>query len=280
MLLVSALLLGSSAVCQEEGATGERTGSFTIGSAVALCGHTVRLPFVLRGNDLVAGFAVSLDFDEETLVAEAIEEVFHHPDLPSWEYQKLHFDNANARPGNAGIDEGFLTATGVFDTWNVVGLPPDTDGEVLAFHFRVKPEAASGPTEIRYMDGAPSDATGRFHTVNDILVFGVDLRPPTVMTPGLVDVLDFVSFVRGDATGDSRIDIADPVRTLGVLFLGEEAPSCLDAHDSNDDGRIDVADPIHTLEFLFLGRDPPPPPRFEGGGDPTEDSLGCSPSGL
>src|SRR5688572_24086180 len=110
--LLSGLLVSGALFSQEEPGTDERTGSFTIRSALALRGDTVRLPFILRVNHVVTGFAVSLDFDEEVLVVEAIEEVYHHPDRLSWEYQKLYFDNSSDRPGNAGIDEGFLTATG------------------------------------------------------------------------------------------------------------------------------------------------------------------------
>jgi hypothetical protein len=82
-------------------------------------------------------------------------------------------------------------------------------------------------------------------------------------------------FRRGDANDDLAVDISDPVKTFGFLFLGNSAPlSCLDAADSNDDGRVDISDGIFTLSRLFSGGPPLPPPGSRVcGPDPTEDEL-------
>ncbi len=63
-------------------------------------------------------------------------------------------------------------------------------------------------------------------------------------------------FMRGDTTGDLKIDVSDAVSTLNYLFLGGEV-GCQDAADINNDGKIDVTDAIYTLSFLFSGGDPP-----------------------
>ena len=91
------------------------------------------------------------------------------------------------------------------------------------------------------------------------------------------------SFRRADASGNGVLDLSDAVRTLGHLFLGGEAPPCLDAADANDDGGLDLSDAVHTLGYLFLGGAPPPPPFGACGADPTADPLGCgtfAPCGL
>jgi hypothetical protein len=54
-------------------------------------------------------------------------------------------------------------------------------------------------------------------------------------------------FIRGDANGDGALDIADPVATLGFLFLGDAVPGCLEAANTNDDGEVDISDAVHTL---------------------------------
>jgi hypothetical protein len=65
-------------------------------------------------------------------------------------------------------------------------------------------------------------------------------------------------------------------------FLGEGAPGCLDAADADDNGALEITDPIRTLGFLFLGYCMPPWPGPEEGpsecaADSTEDSLAdCS----
>ena len=84
-----------------------------------------------------------------------------------------------------------------------------------------------------------------------------------------------VDFVRGDASGDEMIDIADAIRTLDFLFSAGPDPSCPDAYDANDDGNIDVGDAIFTLGFLFSNGPPPPPPHPNPGPDPTADPLEC-----
>jgi len=80
-------------------------------------------------------------------------------------------------------------------------------------------------------------------------------------------------FVRGNANGDDRIDIADAIFVLGYLFGNGTAPEVPDSADANDDGGIDIADAIYILGFLFGGGPPPPPPYPDPGTDPTPDSL-------
>jgi hypothetical protein len=81
---------------------------------------------------------------------------------------------------------------------------------------------------------------------------------------------------RGDANGDTLVDISDPVFTLSHLFLGGPRPECLDAADSNDDGAVDVSDPVTTLLNLFGGGNVyPEPGQLVQGFDPTPDLLHC-----
>ena len=72
-----------------------------------------------------------------------------------------------------------------------------------------------------------------------------------------------------------HVDISDPIRTLGWLFVDGQPPLCEKAADSNDDGIVDMADAITVLQALFLGRAPLPPPFAECGADPTPDPLPC-----
>lgn len=81
-------------------------------------------------------------------------------------------------------------------------------------------------------------------------------------------------FVRGDANGDSTIDISDGIRILLVLFGGVES-LCDDANDANDDGANNITDAVHVLRFLFQGGPPPAAPFPLAGEDPTPDALAC-----
>jgi hypothetical protein len=102
----------------------------------------------------------------------------------------------------------------------------------------------------------------------------------TVTTSGGTAVLDeaylcAITFMRGDANCDRRMNLADAVAVLEYLFQGAAA-ACVDALDANDDGRPDISDPIYALRFLFGGGAPPSPPFPAGGVDPTPDGIGCA----
>ncbi|MBN1442707.1 MAG: hypothetical protein JXA90_08360 [Planctomycetes bacterium] len=82
-------------------------------------------------------------------------------------------------------------------------------------------------------------------------------------------------FRRGDADGNSRVEITDAVRILSYLYLGGPGPECPDAADADDNGRIEITDPIRILGYLYLGSAAPPAPGPNiCGEDPTkEDTL-------
>ena len=82
-------------------------------------------------------------------------------------------------------------------------------------------------------------------------------------------------FKRGEANGNGKLDISDPVATLGFLFLGTQALPCLDAADVNDSGTVDISDAVYGLGFLFLGGPAPLAPFGACGMDGTPDELDC-----
>ncbi|MBN1418545.1 MAG: hypothetical protein JXP34_07185 [Planctomycetes bacterium] len=85
-------------------------------------------------------------------------------------------------------------------------------------------------------------------------------------------------FGRGDANEDGRLDIADAIRTLEILFANRRT-QCADAADVNDDGGLDIGDPIYLLNYSFKnGPAIPPPIVGTCDFDPTQDkggNLGC-----
>jgi len=87
-------------------------------------------------------------------------------------------------------------------------------------------------------------------------------------------------FIRGDANGDSTVDISDATNMLNWLFLGAAAPGCVASNDSNGDGVINISDPTHLLNFLFLGGSAPPAPSECGNSETAGDeALGCASGG-
>ena len=105
------------------------------------------------------------------------------------------------------------------------------------------------------------------HTISDVAIFELPTPCPPMGN----------EFVRGDANGDSGINIADAVFLLNQLFVpGSLSSTCPDATDFNDDGGVNIADAIYLLNGLFspTGTDPPAP-FPDCGEDPTSDSLEC-----
>ncbi len=89
-----------------------------------------------------------------------------------------------------------------------------------------------------------------------------------------------VTFIRGDANFDGKVDLSDSIFLNNYLFKGGSSPGCDDAADTNDDGKIDISDSIYLNNFLFLGTgSPPPAPYPDLGVDPTVDGIGCGPDG-
>ncbi len=72
------------------------------------------------------------------------------------------------------------------------------------------------------------------------------------------------SFIRGlCGVPDGRtVDISNAITVLNFLFLGSNAPPCLEACKVNDDDKIDISDGVALLTFLFLGG--PAPTGWKG----------------
>lgn len=134
--------------------------------------------------------------------------------------------------------------------------PPDPAGTLIQFaDNELRDEPDMPLTRVRMTTDAPVE------WLPETLVHGLVIRP--------------VSFIRGDSDGNGELALDDAVFILGWWFLGEEAPGCVDACDSNDSGEVDVSDVVYTLNFLFFNGPAPPPPWGGCDPDPTDDDLSC-----
>jgi hypothetical protein len=152
-------------------------------------------------------------------------------------------------------------------------LSADPGGYTLAFlggpdGLSTPPFATYGPTSPGFL------VAGNFagDAATDIISGGED---------GILVTLGHLvgsGFTRGDANGDGVVDVSDPIRILGWLYLGAAPPSCESAADTNDDGRLDLSDAVYALSFKFLGGEEPPAPFPSCGKEATVDGLTCSAS--
>jgi hypothetical protein len=82
------------------------------------------------------------------------------------------------------------------------------------------------------------------------------------------------AFVRGDANGDSRVDVSDATLISSIVLQGSVSfPRNRDALDTNDDGRIDFGDALNLLRYLFEAGAMLPAPFPAAGQDPSADGI-------
>lgn len=65
------------------------------------------------------------------------------------------------------------------------------------------------------------------------------------------------SYTRGDANGDSAIDIGDVVYLINYLFKNGQSPDPFKAGDASHDCLVDIADVVYLINYLFKGGLPP-----------------------
>ncbi len=79
-------------------------------------------------------------------------------------------------------------------------------------------------------------------------------------------------YIRGDANTDTRVNIADGIYVLEVLFSGASLSDCPDALDADATGNLNLADAVFLINFLFSGGPPPSAPYPDCG---AAHRLGC-----
>ena len=118
----------------------------------------------------------------------------------------------------------------------------------LSVEARIPAGGACAPVSIHYENGGRSTVSG---PVYNVVTFKGRSYPPVLGSTTIL--ICPTQFRRGDANSDRLVDISDPIFTLSYLFLGGQAPACLEAGNANDDALLDLSDPVYLLESLFLG---------------------------
>lgn len=169
------------------------------------------------------------------------------------------------------FDEGFTCGVVICFT-GCATLAPGTGYELNVASYSC---TAEGSTSVSFCDslGSPAVATV-------VVVGGASVAP--IQNSGTVDCSVVVThdWIRGDANGDSTVNIGDGIWIISELFLGGAASSCAVSRDSNGDGNVDAADAVHIFSYRFLNG-PMPSAPFPGCGQvsgqtPEDcDGSGC-----
>ena len=245
-----------------------------VGSAAGAAGHRVEVSVTGAVSCEVTGFSFAVGHDSEVLRFVSA--------VPG----QFLVDHAGADLSFQGIQhnaEGYMLAYCLFDISNPITVPPTAipEGTVLAtLSYEVLENTPEGVVTLLL------NRTRAYGSPNPIsnIYSGKPGEAPIEpqLSDGQVTVISVPpegDFIRGNSNGDLVVDISDPVHSLSYLFLGYEAPPCLDAADSNDDGLVNISDAVYTLSFLFQGGPEPlaPGPFGPPGSDPTPDKLVCTP---
>ena len=91
--------------------------------------------------------------------------------------------------------------------------------------------------------------------------------------PGGFNYIDDGIFLRGDATCDGSVNIADVAAIAGYVAGAGSTPVILDSADVDDNGVVHIGDAVLLASFLFSGGAPPAIPFPDAGTDPTPDGL-------
>jgi hypothetical protein len=186
-----------------------------------------------------------------------------------------------------GIDS--LLWSGIVDDGAVVYLNGEEIGRInmpagVVTHESLATRQRSGRANL----DVPADLLSELlRTGRNVLAVSVhnaslnssDLTFTSMLVPFLDDTLaddcEMVAprFLRGDASGDGRLNVSDAVRLLTALFRGGVTLDCPDAADKDDDGALTLTDAVGVLNFLFQAGSPPAAPGTECGEDPTPDTL-------
>jgi hypothetical protein len=91
---------------------------------------------------------------------------------------------------------------------------------------------------------------------SDLVMLGTDEPSPP---PGEVVTYTYNApwFMRGDASGDWKINASDVVYLINHLFIGGPPPDPLESGDVNCDGTINASDVVYLINHLFIGGPPP-----------------------
>jgi hypothetical protein len=179
-------------------------------------------------------------------------------------------------PSRNGGQSGIVSAV-VLSFTQPVTLDPSRLEPVLRTAYAIA-DGAGGPdftAELAFLGGL----RGSGQPVDNVLT----VEGSTVAARDLIGLRllagegggEQAAFVRGNANGDRRVDIADAVWIINEIFRRGPASPCPDAADANDDGVEDVSDALFVIRYQFVGGPRPSAPFPSCGRDASDDRLGC-----
>lgn len=201
------------------------------------------------------------------------------PDFKAYNFNPLE---RNTDGTQQGVTVGVVISLDPPDQVLSVPIAATRELEVLRLKSAITIPPGQGPqsTQLSFV----SQVLGGTEPIENIITVGGDSVSPGSDSPAFTVQLVAPGvepqFRRGRLNGDARLDIADGILIIRVLFYQDGQLVCRDAADVNDDGRLDIADSLYLFNYLL--RSGPAPQGGTGcSRDVTPDSpkvggdLGC-----
>ena len=119
------------------------------------------------------------------------------------------------------------------------------DGAIMTLTLNVADDIALGEYSVKIQNA----------------IYSLPLGDKTVSLPETISKLSIENYVKGDANGDGKVDIADAVCIVNHV-VGKPTPAFnIKAADANGDGSVDIADAVRIVN-LIVGKISALAPRF------------------
>ena len=244
----------------------EVTPSVTDGTITPLFA-TARLPEAIPGS-VGATISVPVTISSEVALYGASLNIAHDPAVltPQLVTEGAAIDNATAIPISNITADGVSFAFLVFPTEPPIPASPQPLEIAVIEYLVVGGEGTSTPLTFSETAGGGASLE---------VVFDGSLAGDPQLSSGWVQLFPDPEFVRGDATEDGSITVADAIAIFEYLFLDFE-PNCIAAIDTDENQQITITDAFLLLNFLFLGGAPPTSPFPACGPGANLGLLGCA----
>ena len=186
-------------------------------------------------------------------------------------------------PFSADFAESNLLSNG----WTIGVVYSFTGGNTLPFPVEttvINADYETGGSMAGDEDGATvaltwDDGLGSPPVANVVVVGGASVDASLDDGSITLNAVVTIDFVRGDANGDERVNIADGIWIIYELFLSGPVSTCPIARDANGDSQVDTADAIYVIHYHLLDGPQPAAPFPDCGQSDGQTPEDCSDSG-